>query len=966
MLRIESQNSDQNRLQRYITPLGAWALSLGCAVGWGSVVMPGTTFLPAAGPLGTALGIFVGMVVMFIIGVNYHYLMNKYPEDGGTMTYSIREFGYDHGFLSAWFLLLVYIAIAWANATAIVLIARHLFGSTFQWGFHYVVAGYHVYLGEILLTEAAIVGCGLICMLFKKFALWLQILMAIILFGCVVACACLVIPGHVTAPAFSPRGSSNLSQIMRIAALTPWAFVGFESISNSTNEFKFPTKRSVWIFIIALITGGICYISLTYIAAAVVPAGYANWVEYLKDLGNLSGFAGLPTFNAVNTVMGSSGVSLLGAAVFAGIITGLIGNYIAASRLIYSMSTEDILPEWFGKLDQHGTPVNAFLALILGSLFVPFAGRAAIVWIVDVNTIGALISYAYTSAAAYKLAQKQKKPLFQATGLIGLVSSFVFFIYFMLPNLASSSALSAESYLILIFWSLLGFVYFRIVFTWDKKNRFGRSTIAWVSLLSLIFFTSMVWFRSATQQRTQAVFTELNNRHVEELRSHGIVIDQTEIVENQLDLDTKMLEIEGYMELHGYIQMFIIISSLLIMFSIYHFMTDRNQRMEMAKIAAEQSNRAKSTFLSNMSHDIRTPMNAIIGYTDLAKKEKDLSPKVQGYLNKIETSSKHLLDLINDVLEMSRIENGKMELAPIKSDIVKVMDDVKDLFMTQMNEKGLTYIVESKVTHKTVLCDTKRLNRVLLNLISNAFKFTPAGGEIQVTLQEIEYTNKAGIYEIRVKDTGMGMSPEFAATVFDAYSREKRAENIQGTGLGMAITKSIVDLMKGSIRVKSELGKGTEFIIRLVLPLEKEDPVVEETSKAKPEAIDFSGVRLLLVEDNMINRELATLILEGSGFVLDTAENGKEAVDKVASSTPGHYKAVLMDIQMPIMDGYEATKAIRALGNKDLSSIPIVAMTANAFAEDIQTAKNAGMNSYIIKPIDVSQMMSTLAKILRK
>ena len=402
------------------------------------------------------------------------------------------------------------------------------------------------------------------------------------------------------------------------------------------------------------------------------------------------------------------------------------------------------------------------------------------------------------------------------------------------------------------------------------------------------------------------------------------------------------------------------------MFSIYNMMMKREKSMEHDKILAEQSNKAKSTFLSNMSHDIRTPMNAIIGYTNLIKKEPGLSPKVTSYLDKIEASNNHLLALINDILDMSRIESGKMELDPQKANIVKALNEVRDLFATQMETKGLKFAVNIEhVMNKVVMCDTPRLNRVLLNLISNAFKFTPEGGSVTVTLNQTGGTDTTGSYELSVKDTGMGMTPEFAKKVFAAYERDRTVSNIQGTGLGMSITKSIVELMGGTIDVETELGKGTEFIVRVDFPIVDEPPEDEEVAQVETAPqLDFSKIKLLLVEDNEVNREIASLILTEFGFQLDTAVNGKDAYEKVAASKPGDYDAVLMDIQMPVMNGYEATKAIRGLDNPELAQIPIIAMTANAFTEDIQAAKDAGMNSHIAKPLDIEKMIETLTEVL--
>ena len=410
----------------------------------------------------------------------------------------------------------------------------------------------------------------------------------------------------------------------------------------------------------------------------------------------------------------------------------------------------------------------------------------------------------------------------------------------------------------------------------------------------------------------------------------------------------------------------------------------RQRELIAAKERAEESSKAKSTFLSNMSHDIRTPMNAIIGYLNLAKdlhktcencpmykKEPcpdDVPDRMYTFLEKISASSEHLLALINDVLEMSRIESGKMELELVDTNIVAAMDEVRDMFATQMTGKKISFTVTAEVTDKFIMCDKNRLDRVLLNLLSNAYKFTPEGGTINVKLKQVGQSyDGTGDYELRVKDSGIGMTPEFAAKVFEAFERERTStvSGIQGTGLGMAITKSIVDLMGGTIRVETEKGKGTEFIINVAFKLAEEmrEDVADENQQAA-QIIKFIGKKLLLVDDIDINREIAKMLLEGAGFVVDTAVDGQDAVEKISNSKPGEYDAVLMDIQMPIMNGYEAAKKIRALDDSKLAKIPIIAMTANAFSEDVKAALDAGMNAHIAKPIDIPNMMSTLAKVL--
>ena len=383
---------------------------------------------------------------------------------------------------------------------------------------------------------------------------------------------------------------------------------------------------------------------------------------------------------------------------------------------------------------------------------------------------------------------------------------------------------------------------------------------------------------------------------------------------------------------------------------------------------AESASHAKTMFLSNMSHDIRTPMNAIIGFTTLALSNIQDLDKVKDYLSKILSSSNHLLSLINDILDMSRIESGKVNLEEQEADLEAIAKELVQLIEDQARAKGLELELDfSRLRERAVFCDKTRLEQVLLNLLNNALKFTPSGGHIKFTMSQLAQTpNGKGIYEIRVQDDGIGMGPEFVKKVFDPFERESTStvSKIQGTGLGMAIAKNIVDMMGGTIEVFSEKGVGTEFVLRLELRLQDEakqtQPAVEQELLPKQQEHDFTGRRLLLVEDNDLNREIACMILCKYGFDLETAENGQEAVDMVAASAPGYYDLVLMDIQMPIMDGHEATKRIRALENKELARVPIVAMTANAFDEDRKAAKECGMNGFISKPINMQEVLKAL------
>ena len=476
----------------------------------------------------------------------------------------------------------------------------------------------------------------------------------------------------------------------------------------------------------------------------------------------------------------------------------------------------------------------------------------------------------------------------------------------------------------------------------------------------------MLWFREATKETTAQVLVNLDEYNETELSDHGVTLTMDEILESEDYMAEQVDMVNNSMQSNSMLQMITILVALFIMFSIYNKMMHREKNLEIQKVRAEETSKAKTTFLSNMSHDIRTPMNAIIGYTELAKDVENMPSEGLDYLNKIEASSKHLLALVNDILDMSRIENGKMELEIVQTDLKKSMDDVRDMFTTQMKQKRIDFIVDAEsIKNRYVMCDCKRLNRVLLNLVSNAYKFTPEGGSVRVSLIQISEGLNRAFYRICVKDSGMGMSAEFAEQVFEAYEREKDVSNIQGTGLGMAITKGIIDLMEGSIRVETEKDRGTEFIIDLSFVTVRENELkLNESDSGCGNQLDYSKIRLLIVDDQPVNREIAIRILKKFGFQVDSAENGEEAVDKVKEAGSGYYQGILMDVQMPVMNGYEATRAIRALEDPELSRVPIIAMTANAFKEDIEAAHDAGMDRHISKPIDINKLIETLNEVL--
>ena len=389
--------------------------------------------------------------------------------------------------------------------------------------------------------------------------------------------------------------------------------------------------------------------------------------------------------------------------------------------------------------------------------------------------------------------------------------------------------------------------------------------------------------------------------------------------------------------------------------------------VEAALEVAEKASKAKTDFLSNMSHDIRTPMNAIIGITTLMKNELHQPEKLAEHLGKLETSGRLLLGIINDILDMSRIESGKTTLNIEKTNLPQQVSQLDSIIRQQASQRRQTFTVENHVQHENVLADPNRLNQVLMNILSNAVKYTPQGGHIRLDVEELSHTEHYAKYRFVVQDDGIGMSEAYQKTLFEPFTREEKSgtNRVQGTGLGMAITKSIVDLMGGTIHVESAPGKGSRFEVVLELPIDAEADKVQ-TASALPEEDEavspLSGMKFLCAEDNAINAEILEMLLESKGASCTICSNGQEIVDAFASVKPGEYDMILMDVQMPVMDGLEATRRIRSGENPLGRTIPILAMTANAFLEDMQKSKEAGMDEHLSKPVDIAALEQTVKR----
>ena len=398
-------------------------------------------------------------------------------------------------------------------------------------------------------------------------------------------------------------------------------------------------------------------------------------------------------------------------------------------------------------------------------------------------------------------------------------------------------------------------------------------------------------------------------------------------------------------------------------------LSESREALKDALAAAENASRAKTAFLSSMSHEIRTPLNAIIGLNNIAMAGEDAGEKTMEYLGKIGDAAGHLLEIINEILDMSRIESGKMTIRKEEFSLTEALDQVNTIIGGQCRDKGLDYEFNTKGrVDEKYIGDAVKLKQVLINILGNAVKFTPEGGRIDFTVEEGPRFDQSAVLKFIVSDTGIGMSKEFLPRIFDPFAQGDNASpGMYGsTGLGMPISKSIVELMNGHIDVASEEGKGSTFTVTVTFGESdsKDDAPQEDRPAGEKKAVDLRGRRVLLAEDVPVNAEIIMMVLEGREVKAELAENGRQALEMFKSSEPGYYDAVLMDMRMPDMDGLEATRAIRSLDREDAASVPIIALTANAFDEDVQRSMQAGLNAHLSKPVDPDTLFETMERLI--
>lgn len=918
-------------LRPYLNPLMAISLSLGYAIGWNSFVMPGTAFLPVAGPLGTILGIVAGAAVLIFIAWCYHTIAKKVPGPGGSFIFTNTVLGNDHAFLMSWFLSLTYISILWANAAAVVILARLIINDTLQFGYLYELGGFKLYAGEVLLSMLMILIAGLFCMCSKKIAAIVQTVLVATVVILVLFCFLGILRHHeggiaAMRPAF-PSGETNLMQFLHIFALAPLMFIGFEAISNSSGEFTFHVKQTFSIFTIVLITAVVIYISLALMPVLAYPTGYNSWLEYIKDVPNLNGIESMPIFAAAYSVFGKPGLIMMAVAMFAGQFTGLIATFIAASRLIFAMAKNGIVPRRFGLLDKDASPRNAILLIMLGSMVVPFFGYSLISHSVEITSIGAIIAYGYTSAVSYKMGHK-------TAGSIGILFSVIFSLLILLPNHLTNVFMSAESYILLATWSLLGCISYRIMFKHDTTRQVGQSVVVSMALFILIILSCMMWIIQSFNEQADKLLNAVNNT------PNGI-----QSLEYELDILKNAL-LKGCV-----IEMAIFVVALSIVLSLYSILRKREQQLAIEKSQIEDMNKAKSYFFSTVSHDIRTPLNAIIGFSQMLKTGFDTEEERKTALDSILVCSKTLLNLINDVLDISKLEAGRMEIKPEPTDCTRLVQEIVESF--KISNKNSKVEIRCKVDNMpTLMLDAQRLRQITFNLVGNAMKFTKEG------YVEIRTAFKKDTFRLQVEDTGQGISKEDLARIASPYVQlgTKTSRN-GGTGLGLTISRQLALAMGGKLEVQSTLGKGSTFSITIFkVQVSNEEPQYK-TSTIEKLVIKRKCHRLLLVDDQKTNLLVLKAMLKKLGtFDIVMATNGVEALEILKKQEGEPFDIVLTDMWMPEMNGEELIKHLRA--DATFKDLPVYLITADVEAP--KSYKEQGFTGILLKPVTIESLKELL------
>lgn len=483
-------NRIYNEYDRYLSPLDVWAIAFGCTIGWGAFMMPGSTFLPVAGPFGTAIAMAISVVIMLAIGANFYFLMRHKPGTGGVYAYTKDAFGRDHAFLCAWFLSLSYLTILFMNATSLFLVIRTVFGRRLQYGYYYYnIAGSDIFMGEVGASIVALASVGLLFINAKPLLQKLQTILAVVLLAGVVIIGAVCLPHlHLDslADSFGIQGGGKAFGVLSIVMLAPWAFVGFEVISLETAHFDFKVHRSRWIILASILLSGAVYVCLTLVSVCAAPDGYASWQAYIADLGQLDGVDAVPTFFAAQSILGKGGLAIMAVAALAAILTGMIAAYRATTRVLSTMSEDRILSDKFSKT------TYSILFIMVVSILISIFGRNALQCFMELTALGAIIGFGYTSASAWMLARRTGNRLYAVTGVVGTFVSVAFIVVQLVPKLTSLETMGPDAFLLLTLWCLLGFLFYLRTVTRSSAAS-GSTATASVVMFALLLYSALMW-----------------------------------------------------------------------------------------------------------------------------------------------------------------------------------------------------------------------------------------------------------------------------------------------------------------------------------------------------------------------------------------------------------------------------------------------------------------------------------------
>ena len=965
-----------NSPSRFLSPLAAWALAFGCALGWDAFVIPWTSFLPDAGPVGTLIGLVAGTLVMATVAWNFHFMMNRHPGAGGVYDYASRAFGADHGFLCGWFLSLAYIAIVWMDATVISFIVNFLTRGegigTFGFGFRYAIEGYTVRADHIAMSVVAIAIAAAICCR-RRLAGVVQTVLSIVFIAGILVFAGAAVCRSGTAPvgpAFAPDDVPRIVQVLGVVGLMPWLFIGFESVSNLSGEFRFPLRKSFGVMATAIAFVAVAYALLTLIpvlAPGFAPdGGFAGWYEAVNSLKSGDARASDLAFSTACRTIGFGWLaSKLGATTFfAAVFTNLVGNTLAASRLLSAMAADGALPSWLAQKNDDGSPRNAVLAIAIMSVPVFLLGEAVIQIIVDVAVVGAVIAYAYTSAATYRAARLEGNRIARTTGLAGLALSVLIMLLFLLPFFSpDAGTMATESYLVLIVLCIVGVCGFLSALRRDHLRHFGHSPVVWLSLVVIVILLSFLWVRQMTAGTMVKAFDQIVTHHDNSFRAEHHDEDAA-IQHVSRDWVDTLRKTERFVDRsvlrNNVVQTGVTVLMLVLLVNLFIIFRSREQELEQEKA------RSKSLFFSSVSHDIRTPLNAILGFSEMIRSGDLAEDERKRAIDSILVSGKTLLGLVNDILDLSKLESGKMEIVPEPTDCPRMLREVVDAFRVSGNKPGVE--LRCRFGDMPMLkADPQRLRQIAFNLVGNAVKFTEKGYVELRAFYEREKGADGGTFRLEVEDTGCGISEEDLKRIGTDYVQfGSKTSKRGGTGLGLAICRQLTASMEGEFDVESTLGRGSTFTITLPGIQPAPDGAAAsggETAAALPApvpAVPAGRVpRLLLVDDVEMNLVVLQAILRRAGtFETVQATDGAEALKVLETPGGKPFDAVITDLWMPGMDGETLLRAIRA--NLALAGLPVVAQTADV--EYRAKYAEIGFDGVLLKPIT----LESLAKVLNE